>query len=207
AIGVGGWFVRGRHQQGPTAGTSPGGVLVTDPVSGQRVDPATTPYKQDLHELIPDAPRGTVFYFASAENLQAFRLNPLAYVRPKVRLKVRVREVEGAPSGPPAEEPAAAEETPAAAEPQTPPAPAPEEEPPAGQEQWTEPTSEPPPLPQEGAAPPGGSEPGWLPPEPGSEPPGGTQGEVIVEPSGAPPSPPPAEDSGEVIVEPASPGR
>ena len=53
-----------------------------DPVSNERVNPTQTPYKVELY--------GTYFYFTSKEHLEAFVADPFKYVKPNVKVRVKL---------------------------------------------------------------------------------------------------------------------
>ncbi len=53
-----------------------------DPVSNERVNPTQTPYKVDLY--------GTYFYFTTKEHLEAFVADPFKYVKPNVKVRVKL---------------------------------------------------------------------------------------------------------------------
>ena len=118
----------------PTPAPSDSDLRFRDPVTNQVVDPTQAVYQVDLY--------GTTFYFASRASLDRFREDPLRYVQPRVKIRVRLSP-EGSPDAQETGEPTPAMEPSA----------------PADGDSWMDPTGPPPPIEADAVPPPAGDEP------------------------------------------------
>jgi YHS domain-containing protein len=118
----------------PAPAGSASDLRFRDPVTNEVVDPMRAAYQVDLY--------GTTFYFATRDSLQKFREDPLRYVQPRVRIRVRLTP-EGSPV------PQGVGEFPQETAPSGP----------AGADSWMDPTGPPPPIEADASSAPGQGEP------------------------------------------------